>query len=41
LLRSLETGRRFRITRATVWNLLTEDGKPCVQAAMSDRWEYL
>jgi len=24
-----------------VWNLLTEDGKPCGQAAMFDRWEYL
>ena len=35
------TGRRFRIRRATVWNLLTEDGKPCGQAAMFDRWEYL
>jgi hypothetical protein len=27
--------------RATVWNWLTEDGKPCGQAAMFDRWEYL
>ena len=36
-----KSGRRFRITRATVWNLLTEDGKPCGQAAMFDRWEYL
>jgi hypothetical protein len=35
------TGRRFRISRATVWNLLTEDGKPCGQAAMFDRWEFL
>jgi len=36
-----KSGRRFRIARATVWNLLTEDGKPCGQAAMFDRWEYL
>ncbi len=36
-----KTGRRFRITRATVWNLLTPDGRPCGQAAMFDRWEYL
>jgi len=36
-----KSGRRFRITRATVWNLLTEDGKPCGQAAMFDNWEYL
>jgi hypothetical protein len=36
-----KTGRRFRIARATVWNLLTEDGQPCGQAAMFDRWEFL
>ena len=36
-----KSGRRFRITRATVWNLLTEDGKPCGPAAMFDRGEYL
>ena len=36
-----KTGRRFRIARATVWNLLTEDGQPCGQAAMFDHWEYL
>ena len=36
-----KTGRRFRIHRATVWNLITETGQPCGQAAMFDRWEYL
>lgn len=36
-----KTGRRFRIRRATVWNLLTEDRRPCGQAAMFDRWEFL
>ena len=36
-----KTGRRFRIQRATVWNLLAEDGKPAGQAAMFDRWEFL
>jgi hypothetical protein len=35
------TGRRFRIARATVWNLLTEDGQPCGQAAMFSEWEFL
>jgi hypothetical protein len=35
------TGRRFRIARATVWNLLTEDGQPCGQAAMFDQWQFL
>ena len=24
-----KTGRRFRIIRATVWNLLAEDSRPC------------
>jgi hypothetical protein len=36
-----KTGRRFRITRATVWNLLKEDGQPCGQAAMFSDWEFL
>lgn len=36
-----KTGRRFRIQRATVWNLLTETGQPCGQAAMFDQWENL
>ena len=35
------TGRRFRIARATVWNLLTADGRPCGQAATFDHWEFL
>ena len=36
-----KSGRRFRIRRATVWNLLAADGKPCGQAAMFDRWEFV
>jgi hypothetical protein len=36
-----KTGRRFKISRATVWNLLTEDHKPCGQAAMFGEWEFL
>ena len=36
-----KSGRRFRIARATVWNLLAADGKPCGQAAMFDRWEFI
>jgi hypothetical protein len=35
-----KSGRRFRISRATVWNLLTTDGKPCGQAAMFDEWTF-
>ena len=36
-----KSGRRFRIARATVWNLLTEAGQPCGQAAMFREWELL
>ena len=35
------TGRRFRIARATVWNLLTPAGEPCGQAAMFSEWTFL
>jgi hypothetical protein len=36
-----KTGRRFRIERATVWNLVTERGEPGGQAATFDCWKYL
>ncbi len=36
-----KTGRRFRIARATVWNLVAGDGRPCGQAAMFDCWEFI
>jgi MEKHLA domain len=36
-----KTGRRFCIERATVWNLLAEQGNPCGQAAMFAHWEFL
>lgn len=36
-----KTGRRFRIARATVWNLVTGQGVPCGQAAMFSEWEHL
>ena len=36
-----KSGRRFRINRATVWNLLTVDGKPCGQAAMFGEWKFI
>lgn len=39
--RIAKSGRRFRIERAVVWNLLDEAGTHCGQAAMFDRWEYL
>ena len=36
-----KTGRRFTISRATVWNLLTPDGKPHGQAAMFGEWKFI
>jgi hypothetical protein len=36
-----KTGHRFKISRATVWNLISEKDQPCGQAAMFDRWEFL
>ena len=36
-----KTGRRFLIGRATVWNLITEEGTLCGQAAMFDHWEFI
>ncbi len=35
------TGRRFRIERATVWNLVDEDGAHCGQAACFATWTAL
>jgi hypothetical protein len=40
-IRVSKTGRRFRIAPATVWNLLSESGQPCGQAAMFAHWEFL
>jgi len=36
-----KTGRHFRIAQATVWNLISENGELCGQAAMFSRWEFL
>ena len=36
-----KTGLRFEISRATVWNLISADGKPCGQAAMFSEWKFL
>lgn len=36
-----KTGRRFRIARATVWNLLAADGSHGGQAAVFRDWELL
>ena len=36
-----QTGRRFRIQAATVWNVVDEAGAPAGQAATFDRWEWI
>ena len=36
-----KSGSHFRISRATVWNLLNERGDRCGQAAMFDQWEFI
>jgi hypothetical protein len=36
-----KTGRRFAISRATVWNLLTPDGKFYGQAALFAEWKFI
>ena len=39
--RIAKSGRRFAIERATVWNLLDENGAPCGQAATFSEWRFL
>lgn len=34
-------GRRFRIERATVWNLIDNNDDPCGQAAVFSEWTFL
>jgi hypothetical protein len=34
-------GKRFRISHATVWNLISESDEPCGQAAMFGEWKFL
>jgi len=36
-----KSGRRFRIDKAIVWNLIDEHDQYCGQAATFDRWTYL
>lgn len=40
-IRISRTGRRFRIAKATVWNLLSPDGCASGQAAMFSDWTFL
>ena len=36
-----KNGRRFEISRATVWNLITKTGKHCGQAATFSEWKFI
>jgi hypothetical protein len=36
--RIAQTGQRFLIKQATVWNLTDEEGRPCGQAALFHEW---
>ena len=40
-IRISKNGRRFEISRATVWNLVSETGEPCGQAATFSEWKFL
>ena len=40
-IRISKTGRRFRIEKAIVWNLMDEQGRYAGQAANFDRWVYV
>jgi hypothetical protein len=35
------TGRRFKIARATIWNLILPEGAHYGQAAMFDHWDWI
>lgn len=36
-----KNGRRFEISSAIVWNLISEKGEPCGQAATFSEWKFL
>ena len=40
-IRISSTGRRFRIDRATVWNVVDEQGQPAGQAATFSEWVFI
>lgn len=40
-IRISKNGRRFEISRATVWNLIAENGEPCGQAATFAEWRFI
>ncbi|HXB59558.1 MAG TPA: MEKHLA domain-containing protein, partial [Candidatus Acidoferrales bacterium] len=40
-IRISKNGRRFEISRATVWNLVSETGEPSGQAATFSEWKFI
>ena len=40
-IRISKNGRRFEISRATVWNLVSETGEGCGQAATFSEWKFI
>jgi hypothetical protein len=40
-IRISKKGRRFEISRATVWNLVSETGEYCGQAATFSEWKFI
>jgi ribosomal protein L15E len=36
-----KSGKRFKISRATVWNLVSENGEPRGQAATFSDWKFI
>jgi hypothetical protein len=36
-----KSGKRFKISRATVWNLISENGEPRGQAATFSEWKFI
>lgn len=40
-IRISKSGRRFEISRAIVWNLISETGAPCGQAATFADWKFI
>jgi hypothetical protein len=40
-IRVSKSGRRFEFSRATIWNLISETGQFCGQAATFSEWKFL
>ncbi len=40
-IRISKSGKRFKISNAVIWNLISEKGEPLGQAATFDKWEFI